>query len=308
MKRFIFLPFIIYSLLNAVPVLAAKLELVSPVLEIGVGQEFQVDLMLDTEGQDINAVEGKAVFPRNLVELKAIYTGNSIINFWIEQPAQKNSEINFSGVIPGGFSGVLGPYWKGYRPGKIFSLIFAAKKEGSGVIEIRDTKVLLNDGKGTLAEVKISNFAYSAEAPLSGAKAGQFSIKDIDPPELFTPEIARDPNIFDGKWFLVFAAQDKVSGIDHYEALETWGREPDKNKWHVVESPLVLKDQSRASYIFVKATDKAGNKRIVVVMPEFKPWYKKPIVDMIIGLIGLVVLLLVVKWLWKKLKYKWPLI
>ena len=31
----------------------------------------------------------------------------------------------------------------------------------------------------------------------------------------------KDPNVFDGKWFLVFAALDKGSGIDHYEVMET---------------------------------------------------------------------------------------
>jgi len=50
------------------------------------------------------------------------------------KPVLKNGEISFSGVIPGGFSGVLSPYYKGYKPGKVFSLIFLASNPTSGKI------------------------------------------------------------------------------------------------------------------------------------------------------------------------------
>lgn len=285
---------------------AAQLNLVSQAKELGVGSQFKVDLMLDTEGQDINAVESKIIFPKNLLELKEIIDGNSIINLWIEKPKlyilNSESYVSFSGIIPGGFSGVLSPYYRGYKSGNVFSLVFLTKKEDSGTVEINSAKVLLNDGNGTAAKTMISNFQFliSKQVPISQALVAQ--TKDTNPPELFTPEVSRDPNVFDGKWFLVFTAQDKGSGIDHYEAQETWSKEPDKNQWHVVESPFILKDQSRTSYIFVKAIDRAGNQRVVVVNPLYKPWYQKTLVDIIAGLFGLVVLLLIVKWLWRKLK------
>ena len=144
---------------------AAKLELVSQSSEIGVGSQFQIDLMLDAEGQDINAIEGNITFPKSLLEIKEIYTGNSIINFWIEKP-QINAEIKFSGVIPGGFSGVLSPYYKGGRPGKVFSLIFAAKKEGADAVEIHGAKVLLNDGQGTQAKLQVSSFSFQVSSSI----------------------------------------------------------------------------------------------------------------------------------------------
>ncbi len=281
---------------------AAQLNLTSQTQEIGVSQQFQADLMLDAENEDINAIEGKVIFPATLLELKEIRDGDSIISFWVEKPNQKEAgEIKFSGIVPGGFRGVLGPYWQRYKPGKVFSLIFTAKKEGEGAIEIHGVKVLLNNGEGMPVDLKISNFQFLISKQVPSSKFQVPSSKDTDPPELFTPEVSRDLNIFNGRWFLVFAAQDKVSGIDHYEIQETRKKEPDKNKWNVVESPALLKDQSRSSYIFVKAIDRAGNERVVVVMPEFRPWYRKPIVDMILTLVALVMLILIVKWLRRKI-------
>jgi len=131
---------------------AAKLDLISEIQEIGVNQQFQVDLVLDTENEEINAVEGKVIFPEDLLELKEIRDGNSIVNFWIERPKIKSdNQITFSGIIPGGYIG---------KKGLIFSAIFQSKNEGKGTIEIREAKTLLNDGKGTQASLSISNLQF----------------------------------------------------------------------------------------------------------------------------------------------------
>ena len=280
------------------------MNLVSTVSEVGVGQEFQIDLILDAGSQDINAAQGKIIFPKNLLELKEIADGNSIINLWVEKPRYVDDRIVFSGVIPGGFSGVLSPYYKGGKPGKVFSLVLKAKSEGYGSIEIKDANILLNDGQGTPTKTTILNFQFSISKQTPDTKLQVPSLKDADPPEQFSPEVFRDPNIFSGKWFLVFVAQDKVSGVEHYEIQETLFQEPSKNRWQTAQSPYVLKDQNRASYIFVKAIDRAGNERIVAAAPVAAPWYKKPLVDIIVGLFGLAVLLLVVRWLWRII-HKW---
>jgi len=88
------LSFVLVSI-SVLPANAANLNLISQTNEIGVDSQFQIDLMLDAEGQDINAIEGNITFPKNLLEIKEIYTGNSIINFWIEKP-QINAEIKIA--------------------------------------------------------------------------------------------------------------------------------------------------------------------------------------------------------------------
>lgn len=292
-----------FYLLLALPAKAASLNLTSPSPEIGVGQKFQIDLMLDAENQDINAAEGTISFPEEFLELKEIRDGDSVISFWIEKPVLSLEKIKFSGVIPGGFSGVLSPYYKGGRPEKILSLIFSGKAEGSGAIEIRDARVLLNDGQGTQASLAISNFQFLISKKLLDSIFHSLdSKKDTDPPELFTPEVTRDPNVFDGKWFLVFAAQDKSSGVDRYEIAEKRGgltQNYAELPWQTSESPYLLKDQKLKSYIYVKAVDKAGNARIVSLAPKIK-WYQKPIMYIFVISVIIIGVIIIARWLWRK--------
>jgi len=85
--------------------------------------------------------------------------------------------------------------------------------------------------------------------------------KDTIPPEPFSIEIYKEPLIFDGKYFLIFSAVDKQTGIDFYEAKEG------DNSWQKQKSPYLLEDQQLNSIINVKAVDKAGNERIVSLGP-----------------------------------------
>jgi hypothetical protein len=322
LRRFSVILALLFSVGFAImPILsfAAELNLISQTQEINTDQQFQVDLILNTEGEQINAIEGKIVFPEDLLEVKEIRDGNSIINFWIDKPKAetlKNTNTNtnlhesvrvdscgevnnscgfvyFSGITPGGYNG---------NQGLILSIIFLAKKEGSGLIEIQNAKTLLNDGKGTEAQLKIFNFQFSIfkESPISQTPI--LEIQDTEPPEDFQPEISRDPAIFDGKWFLVFATQDKGSGIDHYEIRETKRKiehETEAN-WVIAESPYLLKDQKLQSYIYVKAVDKAGNERIIIVSPKNPlKWYEKFENWVIIILLAVLVFYILRKILWK---------
>ncbi len=270
---------------------AAELKLSSPIHELSVNQQFQVDLVLDTEKEEINAVEGKVIFPENLLELKEIRDGNSIINFWIERPKVKSgNQIAFSGIIPGGYTG---------KKGLIFSAIFQSKNKGESTIEIQEAKTLLNDGKGTQALLSISNLQFLISEQVPSPQIPISEIIDNEPPESFVPKIAADPSIFDGKMFLVFATQDKKSGIDYFEVRETRQRILTMfSKWIPAESPYVLQDQDLRSYVFVKAVDRAGNERIVFLPPKYPlKWYEQPLVWVIL-ILGVIIGYV----LWRRLK------
>lgn len=288
---------IFYFLLSG-PISAAELAVESKNQEIRIDEQFEVSIFLNAEDENINAIEGKIVFPADLLELKKIRDGNSIINLWIERPEVKSdpvpeqarygasNQIIFSGITPGGYAD---------DQGLIFSLVFQTKKEGKGLIEIYDTRALLNDGKGTEAKLRISNFQFliSKEAP---AKAPVPEIKDTDPPELFQPMIAQDSTIFNGKYFLVFATQDKGLGIDYYEMREG------KKNFIVAKSPYLLENQNLDTEIRVKAIDKAGNEQIVVLPPQNLPGYKNYLIFVIIG--GVILIYLIWQILRKFLKNK----
>ena len=289
-----------FYLLLTFPAEAASLNLVSPVSEIGVGQQFQVDLMLDAEGEIINAIEGEITFSKELLEIREIRDGDSIINLWVERPSIKpTGKVIFSGIIPAGFAGVLSPYYEGRRPGKIFSLIFTSKGEGEGTVNLENEKVLLHDGLGTPAKLGILNFEFRIlKREVRIPDSGFLIPEDKEPPEDFKPEIASNQNVFEGKYFLVFAAQDKGSGIDRFEVKET--RNKKQGTWIEAESPYLLRDQKLKSYIYVKAVDKAGNERIAVVEPRYlMRWYEFPLAWIIIVIAGIIAYLI-----WRKLKNK----
>ena len=116
------LAFTILVLLPACPVFAAEIFF-EPEKRLGLKNQFMMNVFLNAE-EPLNAIEGKIRFPPDLLELKNIEDGNSIINFWIERPvAGEAGKITFSGITPGGYQG---------ERGLVFSLIFLVKQEGMG--------------------------------------------------------------------------------------------------------------------------------------------------------------------------------
>lgn len=286
----------------AIPVFAVEVNVNLKQQDIGVGKQFETRFLLNTGNDNINAIAGTIIFPRKLVELKEIKDGNSIINLWVEKPkVVSGNEIHFSGITPGGYTG---------KSGLLLTLIFQARQEGSGLIELHNLTALRNDGKGTKVNINVSNLQFTISG-LPAVSQPPVSNRDTEPPELFKPVIARNPIMFGGKYFLVFATQDKDSGIDHYEICES-KKEcvvagipllcKSKKECAVAESPYLLRNQKLDEEIIVKAVDKSGNERIVT-LPAKNPivWYKNYGIWSIIILV-IVVAYLIWKFLWRKHK------
>lgn len=288
-----------FLLFTAIPVFASQMNLMPENNSLKIGEIFEVKLILNTEDEKINAIEGAIVFPSDLLKLDDIKDGNSIINFWIEKTADSsNGQFIFSGIVPGGYVG---------KEGNIISLVFKAKKEGSGNIEIKNGKVLLNNENSTEAKLTANNSSFIISGNIGAETAGIPKIEDTEKPETFAPEIASDENIFDGKYFLVFSTVDKKSGIDHYEILESklGNYHLSFGKWIDAESPYLLKDQKLQSHIFIKAVDKNGNERIETISPQ-NPlvWYKNTsiIIYVVLLLLLIIFLFYIVKYFLKKSK------
>ncbi len=270
-----FLSIIFVSLFKIPNVLAAEVSLSANNPTIKVGDEFVVNFFLNTENESLNAIEGSVVFPADLLELKEIQDGSSIISFWSEHPQVSGNQVHFSGVIPGGYNG---------RQGYIFSMVFKARAKGSENIKISSATVLHNDGHGTPATIKISDFSFvissAASETGSGSGGNKFitsAYADSQPPESFTPQISQDQTIFSGQHFLVFTTQDKASGIDHYEVCE--GSRPCVK----ADNLYLLQNQNLDEPITVKAIDKNGNQRIATIQPQKqKFWYLKYLYSVII--------------------------
>jgi hypothetical protein len=283
-------------------VFAAQISFDAKTTQTQVGKNFEVILFVNTEQENLNAFEGKVIFPLNLLDLKEIRDGNTIVNFWIDpvrncvsNGVEKPDEICFSGITPGGFNG---------KSGLIFSAIFEAKKEGVAKFEVKDARILRNDGTGSAAVLSTTPFEVAIFEEVQVEVPAIQKIEDREQPELFVPEIARDESISGGEWFIAFVTQDKVSGIDHYEIKESRQKILTFfSRWRAAESPHVLKDQELRSYIFVKAVDKTGNERIVKLSPQNSlRWYENYENWIILIVITVVFVSGAKKILWKKPK------
>lgn len=230
-----------------------------------------MDLILNTENKNINALESSIFFNSDVIDIQKIYDGGSSINYWVKKPKNQNDQVFFSGITPGGFSGEYN---------KILSIIFVAKKEGGVRIEFKNTKALINDGDATEDVLNQSNMYFDiVNNPIinnnqsnnangnsnnviknNNSAEGQIE-EDVTRPEDFSVKIIKDNKINNGNFSLIFYAQDKISGIDHYEI-----KEGDED-FRVIESPYSLKYQDLTKEIEVKAVDKAGNYRIEKIGP-----------------------------------------
>lgn len=209
-----------------------------------------VAVVLDTQGAAINAIEGT-------VEVRggasAVTLGASIIPLWVVRPSA--TELRFAGVIPGGYVGTAGE-------------LFSLQPAGSGQVTLtpREVRAYLNDGAGTAASI----IAVPLMAQLPESGGAQLVSSDTDIPDFSEIRVARDPALFDGRWFVAFNAQDATTGVSRYEIAERPGNDVgnlDELEWRPAQSPAPLEDQSRRSTVFVRALDGAGNARVEHVAP-----------------------------------------
>lgn len=200
-------------------------------------QGFVTNVSIDTENEEINALEGTISVSSSQGDLST-QNGNSIIPIWIEKPEYQDHQIKFSGIIPGGFNG----------KGKLFEVRHNLNPSNS--FKLTDVRVFLNNPNGELATTTSRTITYQNQTQKS-------ELTDIYPPEIFNPEIVSNQSIENGKYMLVFSTTDKGSGIDKYQVMEK-GVGGNSN-WKDAESPYLLQDQTLKSEIYVRAVDKSGN-------------------------------------------------
>jgi len=236
--------------------------------QLKIGQEFEVKVKIDPEKECINTIKADIEYDKDLLIGKDFLTGNSIISLWLEKPEirAKEGKISFAGGIPGGFCGEIpGDPEESDILGKIvFKIpeILVSDKNIAKVRFLESSKVFLNDGLGTEADLKLKEGEYKILKEKSSEEILEKELsEDKTPPEPFGILVLKDPQIFEGKYFITFNTQDKQTGIDHYEVKEG------NRRWKIAKSPYLLEDQKLQSIIKVKAIDKAGNERIVEFFP-----------------------------------------
>ncbi|MBI5421314.1 MAG: hypothetical protein HZA35_03320 [Parcubacteria group bacterium] len=226
--------------------------------------DMRIDFVLRIENRQINTLGGEIRYDPTTLEFKGIDDTRSVVPIWIEKFKEDKGMIRYAGIIPGGYKD---------EHAFIGTLLFKTKNAGVTTLFIEHTKVFLHDGVGTEVPLPSSSFVIRI-SDNALKETPDIRPRDAWSPDAFSLYLSRNETMFEGKWFIVFLTQDKGSGIDHYEVLEEkngldmkTGNAP-YHRWKTVESPYVLQDQSRFSYVYVKAVDRAGNETVSELIPQ----------------------------------------
>ncbi len=136
------------------------------------GSTFQVPILLNSKNKNINGVEVRINFDKEKLSIVDPSGGTSIIGLWVEPPVFDNTHgtASYVGVVPGGIT---------TGSGLIDTITFKAKSPGKAVVSISSSsKILLNDGLGTGAQVDVGRAEYTI---LSKAPEGVVVFSETHP-------------------------------------------------------------------------------------------------------------------------------
>ncbi len=138
---------------------AATLEISPQSGEFPVGSTFTAKVYINTEGEEINALDVSIDFPADKIQLVSPNTSLSVVDVWASQPKFNNNtgSISFQGGIPNGLS---------TSRGLISELTFRVKSTGrAAIIFDSSSNVYLNDGEATPASTNFQNSLLTLTLP-----------------------------------------------------------------------------------------------------------------------------------------------
>ena len=238
------------ALLVIVPFMAqAATDTITPEAPAGVvsvGDTVLVPIYLSTL-HTVNAIDGE-VSVSGPVTVVSNDTSGSVIDLWPLSPSLSGSAISFTG---GSFKGITGARLK------LFSV--ALKITGTGVVTVGMKRgvAYLADGQGT----PLSLTGVSAQITVGKGAATRDDLaveskSDTAPPDPFVIDYGRDPNVYNGNYFISFQATDLHGQIDHYDVTE--GNLPSVRSG----TTYVLQRQNQNETVTVTAYTKTGLARV----------------------------------------------
>jgi len=132
-----------FGLISSVQAQNASLYLAPSSGSFLVGSTFSISVFVNTEGNEINTISAEIIFPPGLLQITSPTAGTSFITQWLTPPSYSNEKgiVVFQGGIPGGIK---------TSAGLVSTITFRAAASGKAKISFgKNSKVLLNDGKGT---------------------------------------------------------------------------------------------------------------------------------------------------------------
>src|SRR3989344_5865360 len=139
----IFLPYSVF---------ASNVYLETARTEFFVGDTILIDVKVDPEDKEINAVEGKISldYLPGAVLIRDINLSESSFSLWPNRPSPSEDlkTISFVGGVPGGLK---------HQDATLFKIALNLKNTGQITLNPADISVYLNDGKGTRDNTNVQN-------------------------------------------------------------------------------------------------------------------------------------------------------
>lgn len=231
---------------------AMTIQVEKPVEDVRVGDTVLLNVYVNTDGQEINAIDGSVTLDGDY-EIRTVSTAGSIFEVWASKPSLEGNRITFVG---GSTAGVFGSRLK------VFSVAVKPLDSEGINFSANDVKIFLNDGKGTTIMAEgISKQIQVAQGTNATPRneLEKIILEDKTQPEEFDVIVGQDADTFEGNYFASFNAIDAGSGIDRYEVIE--------EGYPAVRSgnTYVLRNQDLSGKLIVRAVDNAGNVRTIEV-------------------------------------------
>ncbi len=237
------------------------------------GDGYAVRVFLDSEGETLNVIEGTLV----LEDAHSVETGGSIIGLWISEPQIDGSNVEFAGMIPGGFHGALTPSRGLTEKALLVTVLFDAPPRDVSA----DVRAYLHDGEGTRITVKSDRYI---------AGGGVVEEPDVSPPESVRVEIV--PATGDTPALLVAYGTDTGRGVSRYEV--SFG----DDAWSAFTSPREVSEEERSQRVRVRIFDHDGNFREVLVQEGRLARIGLELIAAVLLFVALIILI----YLWKRKK------
>ncbi len=180
-----------------------------PTSSIGVGSEFPVKILIDSD-QPLNAYAIALLYASDRLAILGFDNSKSVIDIWQGQPAvSEGGPVNFRGGSITPFEG---------SGGNIITVRFRAVKEGEALLAFGKSSLYLANGKGTKVIPQTAGLKFQI-LPLGAATATSVSTpqiyegaQDIAPPAIKYLSLIQDPFNNDQK-LLSFMVSDPDSGV-----------------------------------------------------------------------------------------------
>lgn len=142
MNKLLIISLSVFLFVMALTADAATMTLLPSSRSFNIGQEFTVDIKINTEDAYINAAQATVKFPNDVLEMVTTEKVGSAFNFWVQEPAVSNDDGTVS-FIAGTTKGISGGSLQ------VLKMKFKAKGAGTAEISLSEVVVTASDGKGT---------------------------------------------------------------------------------------------------------------------------------------------------------------